>query len=320
LIESIKMRTTLACRDAAAGAARVAPAGGLITLTPAAAFPVYCPHHSDDSLPSITMKVTNRREAMLKAVLSGMNDVGALCEHFGMSEATVRRDLRALADDRLIVRTYGGAAASVGIHEPEESLDLRRESFREQKDAIAQAAVSHVQDGDTLFRDGGTTTAAMARLLAGRRDIRVVTNNLLAIGQLAASEVPVTLIGGDLRPSSMSTLGPLAQIALNRLSVDKAFLGADGVVAGRGLCEATAEQAYLKECIIRQAANVFVLVTSHKLDRASQQHWTPLERDWTLVTDAQPGAPELATFLLHSEVTIETASQQARQPLPNGKS
>lgn len=261
----------------------------------------------------IKMKVTNRREAMLKAVLSGMNDVGALCEHFGMSEATVRRDLRALADERLIVRTYGGAAASVGVHEPEESLDLRRESFREQKDAIAQAAVSHVQDGDTIFLDGGTTTAAMARLLTGRRDIRVVTNNLLAVGLLASSEVPVTLIGGDLRPSSMSTLGPLAQIALNRLSVDKAFLGADGVVAGRGLCEATAEQAYLKECIIRQAANVFVLVTSHKLDRASQQHWTPLERDWTLVTDAQPGAPELATFLVRGEVTIETASQQAHE-------
>jgi DeoR family fructose operon transcriptional repressor len=269
-------------------------------------------HYPDDPLPSITMKVTNRREAMLKAVLSGMNDVGALCEHFGMSEATVRRDLRALADERLIVRTYGGAAASVGVHEPEEPLDLRRRSFREQKDAIAQAAVNHVQDGDTIFLDGGTTTAAMAQLLAGRRNIRVVTNNLLAVGLLAAGEVPVTLIGGDLRPSSMSTLGPLAQMALARLSVDKAFLGADGVVAGRGLCEATAEQAYLKECIIRQAANVFVLVTSHKLDRASQQHWTPLERDWTLVTDAPPGAPELATFLLHGEVTIETAAQQAQ--------
>ena len=59
------------------------------------------------------MKVANRREAMLKAVLSGMTDVGALCEHFGMSEATVRRDLRALADEHRIVRTYGGAAAPI---------------------------------------------------------------------------------------------------------------------------------------------------------------------------------------------------------------
>ncbi|MGF6372347.1 DeoR family fructose operon transcriptional repressor [Paraburkholderia sp. RAU6.4a] len=252
------------------------------------------------------MKVTNRREAMLQAVLSGMTDVSALCEHFGMSEATVRRDLRALADERRIVRTYGGAAASLGIHEPEESLDSRRESFREQKEAIARAAVSHVQDGDAIFLDGGTTTAAMARLLAGRREVRVVTNNLLAVNTLAASEVPVTLIGGDLRPTSMSTLGPLAQLALSRLSVDKAFLGADGVVADRGLCEASAEQAYLKECVIRQAAQLFVLVTSHKLDRASQQYWTPLEREWTLVTDARRDAPEMTSFLLHGEVTVET--------------
>jgi DeoR/GlpR family transcriptional regulator of sugar metabolism len=255
------------------------------------------------------MKVAKRREAMLRAVLSGMNDVSALCEHFGMSEATVRRDLRALADERRIVRTYGGAAsaASVGMHEPEESLDMRSESFREQKEAIARVAVAHVQDGDTIFLDGGTTTAALARCLAGRDGIHVITNNLLAVSLLAPAEVPVTLIGGDVRPSSMSTLGPLAQIALSRLTVDKAFLGADGVVAGRGLCEATAEQAFLKECIIRQAASVFVLVTSNKLGRASQQHWTPLERDWTLVTDAPRDAPALTDFTLRDEVTVESA-------------
>ncbi|MFP6559067.1 DeoR/GlpR family DNA-binding transcription regulator [Paraburkholderia sp. B3] len=254
------------------------------------------------------MKVTHRREAMLKAVLSGMTDVGALCEHFGMSEATVRRDLRALAQERRIVRTYGGAAAAIGLHEPEESLNSRSESFREEKAAIARRAARHVSEGDTIFLDGGTTTAAMARLLAGRRDIHVVTNNLLAVSLLAASDVPLTLIGGDLRASSMSTLGPLAQLALSRVTVDKAFLGADGVVAGRGLCEASTEQAYLKECIVRQAAQLFVLVTSNKLDHASQQHWTPLERDWTLITDVPADSPPLASFLSRSEVTIETAS------------
>lgn len=252
------------------------------------------------------MKVEIRREAMLKAVLSGMNDVAALCEHFGMSEATVRRDLRALADGRRIVRTYGGAA-SVGMHEPEESLDTRRESFREQKEAIARAAVRHVQDGDTIFLDGGTTTAALARCLAGRAEVHVVTNNLLAVSALACADVRLTVIGGDVRPSSMSTLGALAQVALSRVTFDKAFLGADGIVAGRGLCEATAEQAFLKECVIAQAASVFVLVTSNKLERASQQHWTPLERDWTLITDALADAPVLARFAQRGNVTVECA-------------
>jgi DeoR family fructose operon transcriptional repressor len=251
------------------------------------------------------MKVTKRREAMLQAVLGGMNDVATLCEHFGMSEATVRRDLRALATDRRIVRTYGGAAA-VGSHEPEPSLEERRISSREQKEAIAKAASAYIEDGDTVFLDGGTTTAALARHLSGRTSVQVVTNNLLVVGPLAASGVPVTMIGGEVRPSSMSTLGPLAQIALSRLSVDKAFLGADGVVAELGLCEATGDQSYLKECVIRQAAHVFVLVTADKVGRASQQHWTPLERDWTLVTDDAADSAALATFRMHGTVTVQT--------------
>jgi DeoR family transcriptional regulator, fructose operon transcriptional repressor len=250
------------------------------------------------------MKVTKRREAMLDAVLGGMNDVATLCEHFGMSEATVRRDLRALATDRRIVRTYGGAAA-VGSHEPEAPLEERRISGREQKEAIAKAASAYIEDGDTVFLDGGTTTAALARHLSSRPTVRIVTNNLLVVGQLAASGLQVTLIGGEVRSSSMSTLGPLAQIALSRISVDKAFLGADGVVAELGLCEATGDQSYLKECVIRQAARVFVLVTADKVGRASQQHWTPLERDWTLITDDSVSTQQIEPFELRGGVTVE---------------
>jgi len=253
------------------------------------------------------MKVTRRREAMLQAVLGGMTDVATLCEHFGMSEATVRRDLRALASDRRILRTYGGAAA-VGGHEPEPSLEERRVSSQEQKEAIAHTASAFVEDGDTVFLDGGTTTAALARLLAGRTAVHVVTNNLLVVSPLAASGVRVTVIGGDVRSSSMSTLGPLAQIALSRLSVDKAFLGADGVVAELGLCEASSEQSYLKECVMRQAAEVFVLVTADKLGRASQQHWTPLERDWTLVTDDAALPEQLEPFHSQARITVHAVS------------
>ncbi|KXU85953.1 DeoR family transcriptional regulator [Caballeronia megalochromosomata] len=263
------------------------------------------------------MKVTKRRDAMLQAVLGGMTDVATLCEHFGMSEATVRRDLRALASDNRILRTYGGAAA-VGSHEREPSLEERRISSREQKEAIAQAASTFVEDGDTVFLDSGTTTAALARLLAGRDSVHVVTNNLLVVSPLVASGVQVTVIGGDVRSSSMSTLGPLAQIALSRLSVDKAFLGADGIVAELGLCEASIEQSYLKECVIRQAAQVFVLVTADKLGRASQQHWTPLERDWTLITDDAAQPEQLEPFETLERATVRAVSVKA--PTASGAS
>ncbi|HEV7834391.1 MAG TPA: DeoR/GlpR family DNA-binding transcription regulator, partial [Caballeronia sp.] len=203
------------------------------------------------------MKAAERHRAILDLVLTRDANVEQLSEALGVSEATVRRDLTMLAKERRLVRTYGGATALVGAHEPEASLEERKSTQREQKEAIAQAAALHVKDGDTVLLDGGTTCAALARHLSAHRELHVVTNNLLAVMTLA--NVPgmrITLIGGDLRASSMSTLGPLAELVLSRLSVDLAFLGADGVAADFGLCEASAEQAYLKDCIIRRAASV----------------------------------------------------------------
>jgi DeoR/GlpR family transcriptional regulator of sugar metabolism len=110
----------------------------------------------------------------------------------------------------------------------------------------------------------------------------------------------------------MSTLGPLAELSLSRLSVDKAFLGADGVVADFGLCEASAQQAYLKECIIKRAAQVIVLADSQKLGRARQQHWTPIEREWLLITSAADEA-ELAAFRAVKDVTVQVVECAASE-------
>lgn len=78
------------------------------------------------------------------------------------------------------------------------------------------------------------------------------------------------------------------------MAPDKVFVSADGVVAGRGLCEASASQAYLKDLMIRQAAEVFVLADASKLGRDQQQYWTPLNTRWTLITTGS--AEQLADF------------------------
>jgi DeoR/GlpR family transcriptional regulator of sugar metabolism len=254
------------------------------------------------------MKASERHRIILDLILKGDANVEQLGGALGVSEATVRRDLTTLATQRRLVRTYGGATALIGSHEPEASLDERKATQREQKEAIARAAAAHVRDGDTVLLDGGTTCAALARHLGSRVDLHVVTNNLLAVMTLANSPgVHLTLIGGDLRNSSMSTLGPLAELSLSRLSVDTAFLGADGVVAGFGLCEATAQQAHLKDCIIRRAAQVIVLADAEKLGRSRQQHWTPLERDWRLITSSIADEARLAPFRALNCVVVETA-------------
>jgi len=253
------------------------------------------------------MKASERHRAILDLVRTRDTNVEQLSAALGVSEATVRRDLTMLAKQRHLVRTYGGATALVGAHEPEASLEERKATQRVQKDAIAQAAAAHVHDGDTVLLDGGTTCAALAQHLYSRQGVHVVTNNLLAVMTLASAPgVRLTLIGGDLRGSSMSTLGPLAELSLSRLSVDKAFLGADGVVAEFGLCEASAQQAWLKECIINRAAQIIVLADSDKLGRARQQHWTPLDREWRLITDATDDDAALAPFRAIKRVIVET--------------
>lgn len=255
------------------------------------------------------MKASERHRAILDVVLTRDANVEELGIALGVSEATIRRDLTTLASQRRLVRTYGGATALIGSHEPEASLVERTATQYEQKEAIARVAAAHVHDGDTVLLDGGTTCAALARHLGSRLDLHVVTNNLLAVMTLAnAPGVHLTLIGGDLRSSSMSTLGPLAELLLSRLSVDKAFLGADGVVAEFGLCEASAQQAYLKDCIIRRAAQVIVLADADKLGRACQQHWTPLERDWRLITSTAADQVSLAPFMALKRVTVEAAA------------
>lgn len=255
------------------------------------------------------MKVVKRRHAMLEAVLNGITDVDALCDRFDISEATVRRDLSALADDGHIVRTYGGAAAVVGKREPELSLSQRQNEHGDIKARLARAALAHVEDGDTLLLDGGSTTAELAKLLGERRNLHVFTNNLAALPALAALQnCKVTLLGGDLRSASMTTYGVAAQAALERLSVDKLFVSADGVVADLGLCEASAEQAYLKEMMIRRASEVIVMADSSKLGNPRQQHWTPLLSHWTLITDDQAPEDMLEAFRRRRAITLEVVN------------
>ncbi|TBU92805.1 DeoR/GlpR family DNA-binding transcription regulator [Phytopseudomonas dryadis] len=230
------------------------------------------------------MKVAKRRQLILDLIHSGNTNVETLCGHLGVSEATVRRDLTALAEQGLIMRIYGGAA-HIGTREPEASLQERSGHFSSDKARIARAALAHIEDHDTILLDGGTSTAALAKLLGQRRGLHVITNNLLAA--TALGELPegrVTLLGGDLRSSSMATFGPAAMAVLERLTADKVFVSADGVVAGRGLCEASAGQSYLKERMIQQAAAVFILADASKLGRDRQQYWTPLNTPWTLIT------------------------------------
>ena len=239
----------------------------------------------------------NRREAIVAECATGSVDVDRLAARFGVTTSTIRRDLQVLSAQRAITRTYGGAVLTAGhVSDAEESLQARRDLHRDAKAAIAVLAASLLQDGERLILDGGSTVEALGRGLRGRRH-HVITNNLPLLPVLAAEHaIEVLVLGGSLRAISLATTGPLAEQGLRHIAADRCFLSADGVVAGRGLCEATLEQVSLKSLMMMQAAEVFVLADASKLGRMSQPFWAPLDRPWTLITDAAASAGQCKPF------------------------
>lgn len=256
-------------------------------------------------------KTEKRHQTILGIISSRDANVEELSLHFGVSESTIRRDLTELAINGRIVRTYGGAAL---VHDGrrESSLGERIHLQRTQKDAIARLAVLQIREGETLILDSGTTTGALARQLSGHRNLHVITNNIAALTTLSNEpEISLTVLGGSLRKMSMGTVGPLTELTLTRMTADKVFLGADGLVAGRGLCEASQEQAALKEKMIERASAIFVLADASKLGFAGQQAWTPLDRPWTLITDSGATASQLMPFEEHPNITVMVADVSA---------
>ncbi|MGY2047282.1 DeoR/GlpR family DNA-binding transcription regulator [Methylobacterium sp. JK268] len=232
----------------------------------------------------MTTRGKGRLPLVLEALQAGEADVEDLAVRFGVSASTIRRDLQRLATAKAIRRTYGGALIAHPL--PEASLSEREAQHRAEKEAIARAALALLGPEDILVLDGGSTVATFGAGLAGRRH-HVITSNLpLACLLAGAPEITLTVLGGAVRPGSVTTVGPLAEAALRRLTADKAVVSGDGFVAGRGLCEAALDQVALKSLMMDQAAEVVVLMDSSKLGRATQAAWAPLPARWTLVTDA----------------------------------
>ncbi|MEU9790082.1 DeoR/GlpR family DNA-binding transcription regulator [Streptomyces sparsogenes] len=226
------------------------------------------------------------------ATTTGLASVEELSRTFGVTASTIRRDLAQLTAAGRLARTYGGAMALVA--HPEASLRQRTGEAFDAKRAIARWAASRVGTGETVLLDAGSTVGALAHELRAAEDLTVATTGLTALQELADAEgVRVECLGGTLRPLSQSFVGPLAEAALERMTFDRVFLGADGVTARYGLCEADLRQTRLKELMARRADAVYVLAHSAKIGRRPFHTWFQPPPGWTLVTDGAADRDEV---------------------------
>jgi DeoR/GlpR family transcriptional regulator of sugar metabolism len=233
--------------------------------------------------------------------------VAELAERYGVSESTIRRDLTRLSDSGEIVRTYGGALSPAGAEE--QPLQERQRLYRREKAAIAAAAEAHTAGCRLVLLDAGTTVGALASRLAARGGLTVATPGLTSIDILAGVPgIELIVLGGTVHQLSLGMVGPLAEAAVSRLTADAVFLGADGVVAGRGICEARQEQVSLKQVMINRSRDVYVLADCGKLGRAESHWWADFDRPWTLVTDSGATPGQLAGFHADPLCTVQVAA------------
>jgi DeoR/GlpR family transcriptional regulator of sugar metabolism len=227
-----------------------------------------------------------RRWDRLRALIreSGVIAVEEICRRLDVSPATVRRDLDQLERAGAIRRVHGGAV-SVESRSDEPLFENKTSIAAREKRRIAEAALSFVADGETIYLDGGSTLLELARLFRERANVTVVTNSLRAATELAGRGPRLILIGGELRRLSQTLVGPLTRHVLEGLHLDKAFMGTIGLSLKEGLTTTDPGEAYTKELVMAQARQVIVLADSSKAGKVSFARAGDWNKVHVLVTD-----------------------------------
>ncbi|MFF7989042.1 DeoR/GlpR family DNA-binding transcription regulator [Kitasatospora xanthocidica] len=215
---------------------------------------------------------------------AGSADVHALSELLEVSAATIRRDLQELHDQGLLHRTRGGA--STGPVNLELSLRHRSERRQEEKRRIGLAAAELVPEGAVVGLTGGTTTTELARALADRTGITVVTNAVnIAAELIVRPEIRLVVIGGLARSASYELVGPAADRMLSHYHLDMAFISVDGLTAQEGCTTHDEMEAQTNRVLLHRSRRSVVLVDSTKVGKVAFAPICPLSAVHVVVTD-----------------------------------
>lgn len=166
----------------------------------------------------------SRHEQIIQLVNErGSISVSELSQLTGVSEVTVRQDLNALERDNFLRRVHGSAVAP-----DSDDVNARMQTRYRIKQALAGFAASQIEDGEAIFIEGGSTNALLARALAPRRSLTIITVSHFIAHLLRESQCEVIILGGQYQKSSESVVGPLTRYCIQQLNFHRAFIGVDG--------------------------------------------------------------------------------------------
>ena len=232
-------------------------------------------------------KKKERQDRILAELrLSAAIRIPELAESFGVSTETIRRDLEEMAEDGLIMRTYGGAVVSqLGV---EPGWMERDNLMVAERERIGGLAEQFVRAREIVMIDAGSTTLHLARRLAlADKELTVITNGInLALELKDIPGVTVILTGGIVTSASASIEGLLGADLLKKIHTDIAFVSARGFSVEDGLTDFSIYEADLKHMCIKASAKTVALVDHTKFDTTSISSYASLDDINMVITDS----------------------------------
>lgn len=231
-----------------------------------------------------------RHEILRRVEQAGRVAVAELSQELGVSEVTIRADLQALAEQKLIVRTHGGAIPAGGAR-VELALVMRRERQVQEKSRIGQAAAALIANGDAIFLDSSSTALAIVKHLKNHRHLTVVTNSLtIAQDTQDAPGIRVVIPGGTLQRETVSLIGIDGLEMLRKFNIQKGFFGAHGISLPEGLTDVSAEEAEVKRSMVAMCRQTIALLDATKWGRVGLASFAQPNEINTVITDVHAPA------------------------------
>ncbi|MEN2401671.1 DeoR/GlpR family DNA-binding transcription regulator [Flavobacterium sp. MC2016-06] len=230
--------------------------------------------------------INKRQEDILKELdEKGYVNVVDLCETLNVSTVTIRKDLNFLENEKLLHRTHGGASKQP-IYAFERDVSDKEVLQVEQKKQIAAEALKYISEHDYIILGSGSNIHYLSRIITGFQKLTVLTPSLKVSLELCKeTSIDTIQLGGDVRNSSTSAVGPIAESILSQFSCNKLFLGTDGVHLDFGLSTSNALEAHLNQVMIEVAEKVIVLADSTKMNIRGFGKICNLNKIDVLITD-----------------------------------
>ncbi|WP_088188447.1 DeoR/GlpR family DNA-binding transcription regulator [Desulfosporosinus sp. FKA] len=211
--------------------------------------------------------------------------VEELAKHLNVTPMTIRRDLNHLEDTNIITRTFGGAVLKSRLA-AEVPYKHKSISHKKEKERIAEYAVFLVQDGQIVFLDSGTTTMEIVKRLTIKKDLTVVTNDVMIAAYLANhSDFKILCTGGYVQNRTGTCMGSKSTEFLQGINGDICFVGANAIDLEKGVCTPTLEKADVKRQMLKSAATRVLVVDSSKFNKRSFSKVCDLDDLDIIVTD-----------------------------------